>query len=73
MRIAIIGYGGVGRALVKLIKDKKDELLKDGINPIIKYIIGSKGEVYDSSKIYIGYIGRFNHKGFTGILNYLIS
>lgn len=51
MRIAIIGYGGVGRALVKLIKDKKDELLKDGINPVIKYVIASKGGVYDSEGI----------------------
>ena len=51
MKIAIIGYGGVGRALVKLKKDKKDELLKEGINPIIKYVIGSKGGVYDSKGI----------------------
>ena len=47
MRIAIIGYGGVGRALVRLINDKKDELIHEGINPMINYVIASKGGVYD--------------------------
>ncbi len=51
MRIAIIGYGGVGRALIRLIKDKKNELAEEGINPIIKYVITSRGGVYDSQGI----------------------
>ncbi|NLY46006.1 MAG: homoserine dehydrogenase [Tissierella sp.] len=51
MRIAIIGYGGVGRAFVRLIIDKKDELYKEGINPIVKYVLGSKGGVYDKEGI----------------------
>lgn len=51
MRIAIIGYGGVGRALVRLIRDKRDELRKEGIEPIIKYIITSQGGIYDGEGI----------------------
>ena len=51
MRIAVIGYGGVGRALIRLIKDKKNDLAEEGINPIIKYVIASKGGVYDSQGI----------------------
>lgn len=51
MNIAIIGYGGVGRAFLQLLNDKKDELLKEDINPKVKYVISSKGGVYDSNGI----------------------
>lgn len=51
MRIAIIGYGGVGRALVELINDKKGQLHKEGIDPLIKYVVASKGGVYDNKGI----------------------
>lgn len=47
MRIAIIGYGGVGRAFLQLLTNKKDELFKEGIEPRVKYVISSKGGVYD--------------------------
>lgn len=51
MRIGIIGYGGVGRALVKLIEDKKDYLLNENIEIVINYIIGSNGGIYDKNGI----------------------
>lgn len=49
MRIAIIGYGGVGKAFLQLLIDKKDTLHKEGIMPNVKYVLSSKGGVYDPS------------------------
>ena len=46
MRLGIIGYGGVGRAFLKLLNDKKEELLNEGIEPKVNYIISSRGGVY---------------------------
>lgn len=51
MRIAIIGFGGVGKAFIELLKNKADELLLEGIDPRITYVISSKGGVYDSKGI----------------------
>ncbi|CCQ93097.1 Homoserine dehydrogenase [[Clostridium] ultunense Esp] len=51
MRIAIIGYGGVGRAFLRLLLEKKDELLNEGIVPNVKYVIASKGGVYNPNGI----------------------
>ena len=51
MRIAIIGYGGVGKAFLQLLINKKDELLSEGIDPKLIYVISSKGGVYDSNGI----------------------
>ena len=51
MRIAIIGYGGVGRAFLQLLLDKKDELSKEDINPNVKYVITSKGGIYNPDGI----------------------
>lgn len=51
MRLAIIGYGGVGRAFLQLLIDKKDMLQKEGIIPNVKYVIASKGGIYDSKGI----------------------
>jgi len=39
LRLAVIGYGGVGRAFVKLIEDKKDALAAAGLIFELKYII----------------------------------
>lgn len=51
MDIAIVGFGGVGRALVQLIHDKRIELGSEGINPKIKYVINSKGGTYNTKGI----------------------
>jgi len=47
MRVAIIGYGGVGRAFVQLINGKKDYLYKEGLQIQVNYIIGRNGGVYN--------------------------
>jgi len=51
MRIAIIGYGGVGRAFIQLINGKKDHLQKEGLEIQVNYIIGRNGGVYNSEGI----------------------
>jgi homoserine dehydrogenase len=51
MRAAIIGYGGVGRALVQLFNDKKDYLNKEGLQIQVNYIIGRYGGIYNSHGI----------------------
>ncbi len=43
MRIAIVGYGGVGKSLVELLNDKTEYLFN--------YIIGSKGGIYNKNGI----------------------
>ena len=51
MRIALVGYGGVGKAFLQLLIDVKDILQKEGVFPNVKYVIASKGGVYDSNGI----------------------
>lgn len=51
MRIAIIGYGGVGRAFMRLINDKKELLAKEGIELTINYIIDLSGGIYNPKGI----------------------
>jgi homoserine dehydrogenase len=51
MRAAVIGFGGVGRAFVKLLKDKKDYLDREGLQIQVNYIIGRNGGVYNSEGI----------------------
>jgi homoserine dehydrogenase len=51
MRVAIIGYGGVGKAVVELINLKKDYLHKEGMEVQINYIIGRNGGIYNSQGI----------------------
>lgn len=51
MRIGIIGYGGVGRALVKLINDRRDKLSKEGIDLVVNYVLSSRGGVYHTEGI----------------------
>lgn len=46
MRIAVIGYGGVGKAFVKLIKTKKEYLKREGLELQLNYVIGRNGGVY---------------------------
>ena len=51
MRVAIIGYGGVGRAFVQLINGKNDYLHKEGLQIQVNYIIGRNGGIYNSEGI----------------------
>ncbi|GLC32642.1 homoserine dehydrogenase [Clostridium omnivorum] len=51
MRVAIIGYGGVGRAFVQLLYDKKDYLNREGLQIQVNYIIGKNGGIFNSKGI----------------------
>ena len=62
MRIAIIGYGGVGKAFIKLIHDKNQYLLKENIHIKINYIIGSNSGVYDKNGIDLKNIIQFSEE-----------
>ena len=46
MRIALIGFGGVGKALLRLLQDKREDLLSEGINPKVTYILASRGGLF---------------------------
>ncbi|MBS6502712.1 MAG: homoserine dehydrogenase [Clostridium sp.] len=48
MDIAIIGFGGVSKALIKLLNDKKKYLYNLGIDIKVKYIIKSNGGIYNN-------------------------
>lgn len=62
MRVAIIGYGGVGRAFVQLINGKKDYLHKEGLQIQVNYIIGRNGGVYNCAGIDIKDFMEFGSK-----------
>lgn len=52
MDIGLIGFGGVGQALIKLLIDKESYLLqKYNLNIKVKYIIKSNGGIYNPSGI----------------------
>ncbi len=51
MRIGLIGYGGVGKALVKLITEKSPALKEQGIDLEVLYIMGSKRGLYSPKGI----------------------
>lgn len=46
LRIAIIGVGGVGKAFLKLLFDREENLRREGIEFVVNYIANSKGGVY---------------------------
>lgn len=64
MRIAIIGYGGVGRAFLQLLTDKAEVLERECIYPRVNYVINSKGGVYNPRGIDIEALVEYakNHK-----------
>ncbi|MBF8982399.1 homoserine dehydrogenase [Lutibacter sp. B2] len=47
MKIAVVGYGGVGAAFIKLLKDQKEYINKEGIKIQVNYILNSRGGVYN--------------------------
>ncbi|WP_411680332.1 homoserine dehydrogenase [Clostridium thailandense] len=51
MRIGLIGYGGVGKAFIKLIADKNHILKEEGMELEVIYIMNSKGGIYDPNGI----------------------
>ncbi|NMA48181.1 MAG: homoserine dehydrogenase [Tissierellia bacterium] len=71
MRIAVIGYGGVGRTFVELLQSKRLELLNDGLDIQLNYIIGRIGGVYSPDGIDIKDFIEFSkgNKDFSFYLN----
>ena len=51
MNIAVIGFGGVGRAFMQLIEEKKEMLIQEGLDAKICYIMNSSGGVYNPEGI----------------------
>ena len=61
MDIGLIGFGGVGKAFIKLLVDKEDTLKAKGLNINIKYIIKSNGGIYNKEGINLKSIIRENY------------
>lgn len=51
MRLALVGYGGVGKAFVELLILKKKHLEKRGLIVSLNYVISSKGGIYNPKGI----------------------
>jgi len=51
MNIALIGCGGVGKSFIKLLQEKEQYLINQGVDISLKYVIGSKGGVYNPQEI----------------------
>lgn len=51
MKLAIIGYGGVGKALVRLLNQKKEYLKKEGMEVQVNYILDYYGGIYQKEGI----------------------
>lgn len=62
MRLALIGYGGVGKALVKLLYSKRYALLNENLDCKVNYIIASKGGVYEPQGINLEDVIRYTEE-----------
>lgn len=51
MDIGLIGFGGVGKAFIKLLIEKEDKLKEKALNLKVKYIIKSDGGIYKKEGI----------------------
>ena len=63
IKLALIGFGNVGRALAELLVRKKEWLVKRGLNLSVTYIISRKGGVYDPEGIDLDKLGSFVKHG----------
>ncbi|MDD7796098.1 homoserine dehydrogenase [Clostridium sp. 'White wine YQ'] len=51
MNLVLIGYGGVGKAFIKLLKDKHEKLKSEGLDIKVRGILNSKGGVLSSNPL----------------------
>lgn len=51
MNIALIGCGGVGKAFIRLLQEKEKQLMAQGLNITLKYVLCSRGGVYNPKGI----------------------
>lgn len=63
MRIGLIGYGGVGKAFIKLIVDKSSALKEEGLDLEVIYIMNSKGGIYNPKGIDCAKLLDFSNDG----------
>ena len=62
MDIGLIGFGGVGQALIKLLIDKESYLLQQyNLKINVKYIIKSNGGIYNASGINLSEILKYKY------------
>lgn len=62
MDIGIIGCGGVGKAFLKLLKEKEQFLKEEKLDIKVKYILEYYGGIYDKNGISLDEIINFNEK-----------
>lgn len=62
MNIGIIGFGGVSKAFIKLLIEKREKLRKIGLEIKVKYIIKSNGGIYNKDGINLEDIVSNNYK-----------
>lgn len=63
MDIGLIGFGGVGQALVKLLVEKKKYIFeKYNLDLKVKYILKSDGGIYESNGIDLEDVAEFINK-----------
>lgn len=63
MRVAVIGYGGVGKAFIGLIAKKAAKLYNAGYNFQINYILNSSGGIYNPQGINCKEVMEFSNNG----------
>ena len=64
MKIGLIGFGGVGQALIKLLVEKKNYIFeKYNVDIKVKYIIKSDGGIYKANGINLDEMLEFINKG----------
>ncbi len=62
MNIAIIGYGGVGKALVRLLNMQEEVLAKDQLHIRVPYIVDYYGGIYQEEGIDLPQLAAFTEK-----------
>ena len=60
MRIAVFGYGGVGRALIRLIESKRQFFEKYGFAIKVSYVVEYYGGIYDADGIDLQELVKFS-------------
>lgn len=62
MKIAVIGYGGVGKALIRLLEEKQEWLAQEGLSLQVNYIIDYYGGIYSKTGIDLKKLIEFTKK-----------
>jgi len=60
MKIAVFGYGGVGKALIRLIEEKRQFLAEEGLDISVNYIVEYYGGIYSKDGINLSRLTEFS-------------